>query len=185
MLENSVVDFAGLSLQKIVETSKYRKLLAELKKSFKTELHAHLGGAIPVEFIAKHSTSQEYSEFVDFIDKLKSGVDYSEGFKVFSMIGKVLSSNKRIEDAAYDFCRNQHSDNVTFTELRTGLKRLDGGFEEYLAAVIAGLERGMKDYPIRVTLVHSLRRDTSFKDANETIDLAIKYRGQILTGIDV
>jgi adenosine deaminase len=181
----SEVDFAKLSLQEIVETTKYRELLAGIKKFFKTELHAHLGGAIPIEFIAKYSTSQAYSEFMRFIEKLKRGIDYNEGFKAFSMIGKVLNSNKRIEEAAYEFCRNQHNDNVTFTELRTGLKRLDGEFEEYLTAVIAGLERGMNEYSIRVTLLLSLRRDTSLKDVNEIVDLAIKYRGEIVTGIDI
>jgi isocitrate dehydrogenase len=58
------------------------------------------------------------------------------------MIGKVLNSNQRIEEAAFDFCQNQNNDNVTFTELRTGLKRLDGGFEDYLKAVLSGLEEG-------------------------------------------
>jgi adenosine deaminase len=181
----SEVNFAELSLLEIEKTSKYLELLARLKKSFKTDLHAHLGGALSKEFIKKHSTAQEYAELIGFIDKLKSGIDYSDAFKAFSMIGRVLNSNQRIEEAAFDFCQNQHNDNVTFTELRTGLKRLDGGFEDYLKAVIAGLERGMEAYPIRVTLVLSLRRETSFEDADETIALAIKYRGQIVKGIDV
>ncbi len=135
--------------------------------------------------LKKYSTAQEYAELVGFIDKLRRGVDYSEAFKAFSMIGKILNSNQRIEEAAFDFCQSQHRDNVTFTELRTGLKRLDGGFEDYLKAVIAGLERGMKAFPIRVTLVLSLRRETSIADADETIALAINYRGQIVKGIDV
>ncbi len=188
-IENSIcpsqVDFTDSSLQEIVASSKYRLLLEGLKNASKTELHAHLGGAVSVEFIAKHSNNQEYSEFRKFIERLKSGVDYTEGFKAFSMIAKVLNSNRRIEEAAYDFCQNQYRNNVSFSELRTGLNRLDGGFEDYLKAVIAGLEKGMKDYPIQVTLLLSLRRDTSFEDAKETIDLAIKYHGKILKGIDV
>jgi adenosine deaminase len=43
----------------------------------------------------------------------------------------------------------------------------------------------MKAFPIRVTLVLSLRREISIADADETIALAIKYRGQIVKGIDV
>ena len=181
----STIDFEGLSLEEIVGTSKYQKLLIDLKKTFKTELHAHLGGAVPIEFIAKHSTREEYFEFVKFVEQLKTGINYAEGFKAFQMISRVLNSNKRIEKASYAFCRNQHNDNVIFTELRTGLKRLDGGFEDYLKAVMAGLEKGMNDYPIQITLMLSLRRDTSIADANEIIDLAIKYRGKMLTGIDV
>ncbi|HEY5234731.1 MAG TPA: hypothetical protein VIJ14_01025, partial [Rhabdochlamydiaceae bacterium] len=179
------INFAELSLLEIEKTSKYLQLLAGIKKSFKTDLHVHLGGSVSRAFIKKYSTVHEYAELIDFIEKPNSGVDYIEAFRVFSMIGKVLHSNKRIEEAAFDFCQNQHNDNVTFTELRTGLKRLDGGFEDYLKAVIAGLERGMAAYPIRVTLVLSLRRETSIEDANETVDLAIKYRGHIVKGLDV
>lgn len=179
------VDFSELSLQEIAVTPRYRELSAALKKSFKTDLHTHLGGAVPTDFVAKYSTGEEYAEFIKFIEKLRNGIDYSEGFKVFSMIGKVLNSNKRIEEAVYEFCRSQSNDNVTFTELRTGLKKLDGSFEDYLIAVLAGLEKGMKDYPVRVTLLLSLRRDTSVEDANDIIDLAIKYRGDLLRGLDV
>jgi adenosine deaminase len=182
---NSEIDFEELSLQEIMSTPKYIGFLAELKTTFKTELHAHLGGAVSKEFIEKYSTRQQYEEFTGFVEKLKNGIDYTEGFKAFPMIGRVLNTNKRIEEAAYDFCKSQHADNVTFAELRTGLKRLDGGFEDYLTAVLAGLEKGMIDYPIQVTLLLSLQRITSSDDANEIIELTIKHRGKILTGIDV
>lgn len=184
-IHSASTDFAKMSLQQIVSTEKYQQLARDLKRTSKVEFHAHLGGAVPLEFIAKYTTNEEYSELVKFIEKLKCGIEYTEGFKVFSMIGKVLNSNRRMEEAAYEFCRSQYIDNVTFTELRTGLKRLDGTFEDYLKAVVAGLERGMRDYPIRVALVLSLRRDTVMQDANEIIDLAISYQGQIVRGIDV
>lgn len=176
---------AALSLQEIVGTPKYGKLLQGLRETLKTELHSHLGGAVPIEFIKKYSTPQAYAEVVGFIDKLKQGIDYSEGFKVFPMIRNVLTTNERLEEAVYEYCRSQFNDNVTFTELRTGLKKLDGGFEDCLKAVLAGIERGMRDYPITVTLLLSLRRDTPVDEAMETVELAIKYRGTIVTGIDV
>lgn len=181
----SRINFAELTLEEIVKTPKYLTLLKELKRHPKTELHAHLGGAIPVQFIQNHSTPEAYADLTNFVEKMKKGVDYTNAFQAFSMIGKVLNTNNRIEDAAYAFCRGQYEDHVTFTELRTGLKKLDGSFEDYLKAVIAGLKRGMQDYPIKVTLVLSLRRDTLLEDANQTVDLAIKYRGEILTGLDI
>lgn len=173
-----------LSLHEIVQTPQYRTLVERLKKVGKTELHAHLGGAVPMHFIRDRSTPEAYTQVTQFIERIQQGIDYSAAFAVFSMIGKILNTNQRIEEAAYAFCQNQYADNVTFTELRTGLKRLDGSLEDYLKAVLAGLGRGMKDFPIKVTLVLSLRRDTSIQDANETVDLAIKYR-EVVTGLDI
>jgi adenosine deaminase len=185
ILDNTKTDFSALSLHEIVQTPEYGALLTQLRKVFKTELHAHLGGAVSMEFIRQHTTDQDYAEIEGFINQLKGGIDYSEGFKVFSLIGKVLTSNQRIEEAAFDFCRCQHGDHVIFSELRTGLKRLDGSFEDYLTAVLRGLKRGIQTYPIQVNLLLSVRRDTSCDDANETVDLSIKYKTQGITGIDV
>lgn len=180
-----VVDYSSLNLQEIIKSQKYISLRNALRRVSKTELHAHLGGAVSMDFLKRHSTAQVYNELSGFIQKLKEGIDYKEGFKAFPMIGKILNTNKLIEDAAFDFCQSQYADQVTFSELRTGLKRLDGNFEDYLKAVLRGLERGMRAFPVKVNLILSLRRDTPSIDANETINLAIKYRDQEITGIDV
>ena len=179
------VDFTKLTLQEIMQTSRYHELLKQIRKIEKVEIHQHFGGAVSLEFIQKYLPAEEYTEFLEFIEKLKGGVDYKEGFKAFSFIRKVLNSPERIKEAAFDFCRKQKADNVTFTELRTGLKNFGGGFQEYLDALVAGLEEGMAYYKIRVTLLLSLRRDTSIEDANETVDLVIKNLGEIVRGIDI
>lgn len=176
----------ALSLQEIQATCKYVELLNTLKGIEKTELHAHLGGAISKSFIYSCCNTQDYKVLLEFINNLRSGMDYTRAFEAFNMIGKILNSNQRIEEAAFDFCQNQYEDKVTFSEIRTGLKRLDGkGFEEYLNAVLRGLNKGMQEYPIRVNLILSLRRNSTIEDANETIDLAIKYRDMGITGIDI
>lgn len=174
-----------LRLQEIESTPEYRQLLTEIKGVSKIELHAHLGGAVSLEFCQKYSSADEYRELVDLIKNFKSGLDYKEGFKVFPKIAKILSTNQRIEEAAFDFCQQQYQDRVAVSELRTGLKRLDGTFEDYLQAVLRGLERGSKTYSVQVKLVLSLRRDTSSIDAKETVDLAIKYRSKGVCGLDI
>ncbi|HXF28770.1 MAG TPA: hypothetical protein VN457_02885, partial [Chlamydiales bacterium] len=155
------------------------------KKTHKTELHAHLGGAVPLEFLQKHCTASAYAELLQQIERIKTGEDYSKAFNVFDLIGKILNTNERIEEAAYLFCQGQAADLVTLTEVRTGLKDLGTGFEGYLQAVLNGLKQGQKDFQIKVNLVLSLRRNTSAKDAQETARLAIKYRNQGITGIDI
>lgn len=174
-----------MTLQAIESLTQYSQSLKEIKTLNKVELHAHLSGAVSMEFLQKHSPSTEFNELSHFLAKIRTGINYQEGFKVFGLIGKILCTNQLIYEAAYDFCKSQYRDNVIIAELRTGLKKLDGNFEDYLKAVLAGIKKGMEDYPLSVTLLLSLKRDTSLNDANETVNLAIKYQNEGVRGIDV
>ncbi len=178
-------DLSSLSLKQIMETPRYQQYLAAIQNIGKTELHAHLAGAVPLEFLQKNCDETTFSQLSHDIDKIRNGVDYDKAFSIFDTIGKILNTEQRIEEAAFEFCRAQYNDKVAFSELRTGLKNLGTGFEGYLQAVLKGLERGMQTYPIQVNLLLSLRRNTTEADADKTIDLALKYRDKGITGIDV
>lgn len=180
-----LTDFTELSLQEIVATPRYGQLLETLRSVDKMELHAHLGGAVSLDFIRKYATEETYEELTGFIERLKNQMDYKEVFKVFPLIGQVLNSNQRIEEAAYDFCASQYKDKVSYSELRTSLKRLDGDFEDYLCALIRGLRRGWQSYRVYVNIILSVRRDTPRQDAEETVDLALQYRHDGVCGLDV
>ena len=180
-----LTDFAQLSLPEIIATPQYRQLLEALRSVDKLELHAHLGGAVSFDFVRKYATEQTYGELRGFIERLRNQIDYKEVFKVFPLIGQVLNSNQRIEEAAYDFCESQYKDKVSYSELRTSLKRLDGDFEDYLRALIRGLRRGWKSYRVYVNIILSVRRDTPRQDAEETVDLALQYRHDGVCGLDV
>lgn len=181
------IDYKSMTLQEICATPKYLKILRLLKFIDKCELHAHLGGAISKEFLQKYLSADDFSKLTFYIEKIREGIDYSKCFTAFSMIGAALNSNERMEEAACDFCRSQVVDGVTLTELRTGLKRLNGGsFRDYLDAVLNGLSLGASTYSVAVTLVLSLRRDTYEEDANEIVNLAIEYFEQgLITGLDI
>lgn len=181
----SSLNFQKMSLSALMQTQRYADLLKEIKRINKTELHAHLGGAVPLEFLQKHCTVSAYAELVLQIERIQNGEDYGKAFSVFDLIGKILDTNERMEEAAYLFCQGQAADLVTFTEVRTGLKDLGTGFEGYLKAVLNGLQRGQEDFRVKVNLVLSLRRNTPAKDAQETVRLAIEYRNRGITGIDI
>lgn len=179
-------DFTTCTLQEIEASQRYKELYPKIKGILKTELHAHLGGAVSMQFLERSLSPVAYAELTQFIVKLKKGNDYSDSFKAFKLIAPALDSNAKIEAAANDFCFAQFMDEVNFSELRTGLKRLNNGtFEDYLKAVLEGLRKGQHDFGGRVNLVLSLRRDTTKEDAEETVNLAIKYRDQGITGIDI
>ena len=74
--------------------------------------------------------------------------------------------------------------NVQYVEIRTGLKNLGNGLEEYLKAVLRGIEAHASDQ-FKAKVVLSLQRSSSLEMAKETIDLALKYRNRGVIGLDI
>jgi len=70
---------------------------------------------------------------------------------------------------------------VTYAEIRTGLKNLGHGYEAYLNAVLDGI----KQSTFRAALLLSLQRNSSPEIAKLTVDLALKYRTSGVVGIDI
>lgn len=162
-------------------------LLSEQMRNIpKSELHLHIGGAWPLEYLREISKPQEFNDLCLMLDKIQSGiVDYHHAFRVFSLISKIMHSDERIENGVVALCKDLLQDNVVYAEFRTGLKDLGSGLDGYLAAVLRGIQRGTEGTPLRVGLILSLRRDTNDSIAEQTIDLALKYRNHGVVGIDL
>jgi adenosine deaminase len=91
----------------------------------------------------------------------------------------------RVENGILALCKDLLLDNVVYAEFRTGLKDLGSGLEGYLTAVLRGIQRGTDGTSLRAGLILSLRRDTEYSIAEQTIDLALKYRDKGVIGIDL
>jgi adenosine deaminase len=150
----------------------------------KAELHLHLGGSYPLEYLISIATSDQQRELHSRLDALSNRVDYHESFKVFDTIGQIVNTENKVERGAEALCQWLEQDNVVYAEIRTGLRDLGHGHEEYLKAVLRGLEKGASDH-LKVRLLLSLRRSSSLELAKNTIDLALKYRSHGIVGIDV
>ncbi|MCH9625894.1 MAG: Cyclic adenylate deaminase [Chlamydiales bacterium] len=158
--------------------------LEMIQALFKDELHIHLGGAWPLDFLEKVAVGEDLITLNRFKERIASGINYSDVFTIFSILGKIVNSNELISQGAFALCQKFHEDNVTYAEVRTGLKRLDGTLEDYLQSVIKGLEKGCQYYSTTTPILLSIRRDDSLEHAKETIELALKYRESIC-GIDI
>lgn len=182
--------FHFLSLSHCIseESSQFQilELSEQMKTIQKSELHLHLGGAWPLEYMKTISNTQDFENLCLMIDKIQNGkVDYHSAFQVFVLIGKIINSDEKVENGVIALCRELISDNVVYAELRTGLKDLGTGLEGHLEAVLRGMNSGTAGTPLKAGLILSLRRDTDATTAKQTIDLALKYRGQGVIGIDV
>lgn len=162
-----------------------KSLLDEIRKIPKAELHLHLGGAWPLEYLMKIASAPDYEELTRFLNFLKTGVHYEEGFKVFGVIENIVNTHAKVEKGIIELFKSFSEDGVTHVEIRTGLKKLDTDYEGYLNAVLSGVEKGSAQYNIKAGVILSLRRDTSKALAEETTALAFAYQSQGVVGLDV
>ena len=164
----------------------FNQLSEQMKNMQKSELHLHIGGAWPLEYLKEISKPQEFIDLCLMLDQIQAAeLDYHNAFRVFSLISKIVHSDERVENGVVALCKELLLDNVVYAEFRTGLKDLGSGLDGYSAAVLRGIQRGTDGTPLKVGLILSLRRDTPFSIAEQTIDLALKYHGQGVVGIDL
>lgn len=153
----------------------------------KAELHIHLTGAYPLSYlkkIARDPISQnEYNNLVVGLAKIAQGVDYHKVFEYFFHAEKIVNTYDKVENGVVALGEELANDGIVYAEIRTGLKDLGNGYEEYLLAVLRGIARCQKKIKLRLLL--SLRRNTLPSLAKLTIDLAIRYKDQGVVGIDV
>jgi len=145
----------------------------------KAELHLHLSGAFPIDFIQSIATEDEFIALQANLDQISErGLSYHEAFSVFNLVYKIVNTNEKVEEGTAALCRELEEDGVTYAEIRTGLRNLGGGHERYLQAVLNGAAKSQ----LQPKILLSLRRSSSLAVAKETVDLALKYG---LVGIDI
>lgn len=157
----------------------------EIRRQVSTvETHIHLGGAWP-ESLIRELAGADYSEIRSFLDDIKAGrVPYHEVFRAFDMVKKHITTREQLLVGVQLTCHEQIANNVTMVELRTGLKDMGGGLEDYLLAVMQGMYLGAYG-SLRAGVVLSLRRSDSAELAQATVDLAIKHYRRGVVGVEL
>lgn len=158
--------------------------IVEFQQLPKAELHIHLGGAFPKEFLFSIATTRQKEDLQQSLDLIAQRVDYHAAFHVFRLIAEIVNSEEKVQSGVEHLCAALKRDNVRYTELRTGLKDLGRGSEEYLKSILKGISVHTSE-EFKVPLVLSLQRSSSLAAVKQTIDLAIKYRDQGIVGIDI
>lgn len=141
----------------------------------KAELHRHLDGSIRLEtvadIVARHNLDLGISTEEDLARKARITTpmkDLQTVLDSFATIREVLCSYEAIERIAFENVEDAYRDGIHLIELRFAPpfisvgKKL--GNDEIIEAVLDGITRGMRRYPIQVGLIGILVR---------TIDLEI------------
>lgn len=150
----------------------------------KAELHLHLGGSFPKEYLFSIATTAEREELTEALDLVAQRIDYHAAFRVFALIAQIVNSEEKLQKGVSWLCHSLMTDGVCYVEIRTGLKNLGQGTEEYLKAVLKGIEEAQLPQ-LKANVVLSLQRNSPLAMVQETIDLALKYRDQGVIGLDI
>lgn len=150
----------------------------------KAELHIHLGGAYPMEYLETIATKEQIAAFKQDLVWIAQCPDYNDAFRVFQHVGNIVNTEEKVKNGVAALCRAFKKDGVTYAEIRTGLKNLGQGYEAYLQAVLDGMHSEQDD-KLETKLLLSLQRSSSPEMARMTVDYALKYRDQGIVGIDV
>jgi adenosine deaminase len=150
----------------------------------KVELHLHLGGAYPLDYLFTIATEEQKANLVYMLDLISKGIDYHEGFQVFPLVSQIVDTDAKVEQGVELLCKSLQKDGVVYAEIRTGLKDLGNGLEGYLQSVLRGMHKANSER-FESRLLLSLKRSSSLSLAQATVDLALKYRDRGIVGIDL
>lgn len=150
----------------------------------KAELHLHLGGSYPKDYLFSIADQVQREELEKNLEWIAGGVNYNDAFRAFQLISQIVNTEEKVQKGAEALCITMKNDRVAYAEIRTGLKDLGQGQEAYLKAVLNGIQTQLSsDFQAAVLL--SLQRSSSREVAQKTVDLALKYRDQGVVGIDI
>eukprot|EP00128_Syssomonas_multiformis_P002371 Colp12_sorted_trinity150504_noHs@17098 len=154
----------------------------------KVELHAHLNGSISIPTLqrlldrrGKGSNLPPY--FIN--DGHHKTID--ECFELFRFVHEAVDDAEAVRIATVDVIREFRADNVRYLELRTTPKAMTGLSKvQYIEAVLEGIEIAAKEVPGIITkLLLSIDRKRGVVEAQENVELALKYQTKGVAGVDL
>ncbi len=150
----------------------------------KAELHLHLGGAYPLPYLLSIATPEQADQLNLTLDLIRNRTSYHDIFSCFHIVSQIVNTEDKVRLGVEALCKALQADHVTYAEIRTGLKNLSDGYEEYLKAVLMGVH-SQSSSQFQAKILLSLQRNSTSEMAKTTIDLALKYRDQGVIGIDL
>ncbi|KAJ0396285.1 hypothetical protein P43SY_005397 [Pythium insidiosum] len=146
----------------------------------KIELHAHIHGSIRATTLqellnedAKRNGTEPRS-----LPKHRS---LDECFEMFHLIHQVVVSRQALRRIVIEAIEDFAAENVKYIELRStprALERDGSSRDDYIAEVVSAVEEchARSDLDIQVRLLLSINRNQPLEVAEETLQLALKWR---------
>jgi len=160
----------------------------------KVLLHDHLDGGLRPQTIIELAKELKYNKLpakdaVELGEWFHRGankgnlIEYLQGFEHTTA---VMQTKEGLERVAYEMIEDMFSDGVVYVETRFApvYHRMKGlYYEESVKAVLAGLERGKKDFKVGYGLILCGMRN--MKDTLDIAELAVNFRNDGVVGFDL
>ncbi|HRY30339.1 MAG TPA: adenosine deaminase [Elusimicrobiota bacterium] len=166
-----------------------------LKKLPKVDLHLHLDGAARPETLmdlmrasGASLPTEDPREFQKYVQVPRSCRSLADFLKAFEFFYPFLKSPEAVERLAYELCEdcsrlNVHCFEARFAPALQAKARLSQ--EDILRAALRGVERGARDFSVKAGLILCCYRSIPQTENDETVELAEKYLGRGVVGIDL
>ncbi len=152
------------------------------------DLHIHLDGSMPAETVLKLAEmsgvtlpANDIQRITEYLTVSPDCTSLNEYLEKFDVPISVLQTEDCLETAVYDVLARLAKENVVYVELRyaPGLHLQRGLTQnQVVEATIAGLNRAMRDFPIKAQLILCCMRGADIEVNRTTIDMVKQYLGK-------
>lgn len=160
-------------------------MLNQIKAIKKAELHRHLEGSIRLSTLIELSGQTLTAE--DFLVTTPLE-DLTAVLQRFFTTQKLLSTPEIIERVTYEVCEDAYKDGINILELRYAPSFLSIGhafsWNNAHSAVMRGIQRAEKQFPMVVGVLGIIVRSQSFKEARKCVDFFIQNKKDFI-GMDL
>lgn len=156
-----------------------------LKELPKIELHCHLDGSLSRPFIEKRLGRTVRPEELSVSEKCTSLNEYLEKF---DLPGKCIMDEEGLSEAGYDVLKSMKQENVCYAEIRFApllSETEDMNCAKVIEALLAGLEKGKKDFGIEYGVITCAMRHHSEEENRRMIRTAREYLGYGVCAADL
>ena len=151
----------------------------------KVELHCHLDGSLSREFIERRLNRKVSQSELSVSDDCRSLNEYLEKF---DLPGKCIMDEEGLSEAGYDVLKSMKQENVRYAEIRFApllSETEDMNCAKVIEALLAGLEKGKKDFGIEYGVITCAMRHHSEEENRRMIRTAREYLGYGVCAADL
>ena len=151
----------------------------------KVELHCHLDGSLSREFIERRLNRKVSQSELSVSDDCRSLNEYLEKF---DLPGKCIMDEEGLSEAGYDVLKSMKQENVCYAEIRFApllSETEDMNCAKVIEALLAGLEKGKKDFGIEYGVITCAMRHHSEEENRRMIRTAREYLGYGVCAADL
>lgn len=151
----------------------------------KVELHCHLDGSLSREFIERRLNRKVSQSELSVSDDCRSLNEYLEKF---DLPGECIMDEEGLSEAGYDVLKSMKQENVCYAEIRFApllSETEDMNCAKVIEALLAGLEKGKKDFGIEYGVITCAMRHHSEEENRRMIRTAREYLGYGVCAADL